>query len=111
MTALIAVGLIPFAALGVLIGHLLSSDSIGPAIGGLDRDCSDSSGASGSRSEAAVFCTSSPKRSRPTGSCGQVRLGIGGGAWPLTGWLVVALWTIVAACLAGWAYRRDTRRD
>ena len=35
MTGLLLVGLIPFAALGIAIGHLLSSDSIGPAVGGL----------------------------------------------------------------------------
>ena len=34
MTALILVGLVPFAALGILLGHLLTADSIGPAIGG-----------------------------------------------------------------------------
>ena len=34
MTGLMLVGLIPFAALGILIGHLLTPDSIGPAIGG-----------------------------------------------------------------------------
>ncbi len=34
MTLLILVGLIPFAALGILIGHLFTSDSIGPVLGG-----------------------------------------------------------------------------
>ncbi len=34
MTGLILVGLIPFAALGILIGHLLSVEAIGPAMGG-----------------------------------------------------------------------------
>jgi ABC-2 type transport system permease protein len=34
MTLLILVCLIPFAALGVAIGHMLTPDSIGPAIGG-----------------------------------------------------------------------------
>src|ERR1700760_2150179 len=34
MTGLILVALIPFAALGVLGGHLLTADSIGPAMGG-----------------------------------------------------------------------------
>ena len=35
MTVFILVGLIPFAALGILLGHLLNVDSIGPAIGGI----------------------------------------------------------------------------
>jgi ABC-2 type transport system permease protein len=34
MTVLILVGLIPFAGLGILMGHLLTPDSIGPAMGG-----------------------------------------------------------------------------
>ena len=34
MTVLILVGLIPFAALGIIIGHLVNMDSIGPVIGG-----------------------------------------------------------------------------
>jgi ABC-type multidrug transport system ATPase subunit len=34
MTALILIGLIPFAALGILLGHLLTVDAIGPAMGG-----------------------------------------------------------------------------
>src|SRR3954451_19887753 len=33
MTLLIAIGLIPFAALGILIGHLLTAASVVPAIG------------------------------------------------------------------------------
>ena len=37
MTALILVGLIPFAALGIVLGHLLTPDSIGPVMGGVDR--------------------------------------------------------------------------
>ena len=35
MTALILVGLIPFAALGILLGHLVTSTRSGPAIGGM----------------------------------------------------------------------------
>jgi ABC-2 type transport system permease protein len=35
MTGLILVGLIPFGALAILFGHLLTADAIGPAMGGL----------------------------------------------------------------------------
>jgi len=35
MTGLIIVGLIPFAALVIFLGHLLTADSIGPGIGGV----------------------------------------------------------------------------
>jgi ABC-2 type transport system permease protein len=35
MTGLIFVGLLPFSALGILLGHLLTPDSLGPALGGI----------------------------------------------------------------------------
>ena len=35
MTGLLLVGLIPFAVLGILLGHLLTVDSMGPAMGGV----------------------------------------------------------------------------
>ena len=34
MTVLILICLIPFAALGIAVGHMLTPDSIGPAVGG-----------------------------------------------------------------------------
>ena len=35
MTVLILVGLVPFAVIGIMFGHLLKPDSLGPAVGGL----------------------------------------------------------------------------
>ncbi len=35
---------------------------------------------------------------------------VGGAAWPLKGWLVIAVWTLVIARVAQRAYRRDTGR-
>ena len=35
---------------------------------------------------------------------------LGGSGWPAKGWIVVAVWSVAAALLAGWAYRRDTAR-
>ena len=35
MIGLLLVGLVPFAALGILIGHLVTVDSVGPAMGGI----------------------------------------------------------------------------
>jgi ABC-2 type transport system permease protein len=35
MTGLILVALLPFAALGIGLGHLLNVDSVGPVMGGL----------------------------------------------------------------------------
>src|SRR5262245_47899413 len=35
MTGLLLVGLLPFAALGIMLGHLLGVEAVGPTIGGL----------------------------------------------------------------------------
>jgi ABC-2 type transport system permease protein len=35
---------------------------------------------------------------------------LGGDGWGLTGWLVVAGWTVVLVRLSRYAYRRDTNR-
>ncbi len=35
---------------------------------------------------------------------------LGGGAWSLTGWIVVGAWTLLLTLLARVAYRRDTER-
>jgi ABC-2 type transport system permease protein len=109
MTALILVALLPFAALGVLLGHLLTADTIGPATGGVVSLLALLSG--------TWF---------PLGSHGLLHdigqflpsywlvhashVALGGDAWGATGWLVVGGWAAVLAILARLAYRRDTGR-
>jgi ABC-2 type transport system permease protein len=108
MTGLVLVGLMPFAALGILLGHLLTPDSMGPAIGGLTSLLALVSGTwfpvtSGFLHDLAQFL--------PSYWLVQAsRLPLGGAAWSSTGWLVVAAWTVVLAGLAREAYRRDTAR-
>jgi ABC-2 type transport system permease protein len=108
MTGLILVGLLPFAALAVLGGHLLSSDSIGPAIGGATGILAFLGGAWFPLGDGVLH------------DIGQVlpsywlvqasRVALGGEAWGLLGWLVVAGWTVGLTVLAARAYRRDTAR-
>ena len=109
MTWMILVGLVPFAALGILYGHLVSADAIGPLMGGT----------------IAVFALLGGVWF-PIGSGGVLhavaqalpsywlvqsgRIGVGGGGWGTTGWAVVALWTAALAALVRRAYLRDTRR-
>jgi ABC-2 type transport system permease protein len=108
MTLLILVGLVPFAALAVLFGHLLSADSIGPAIGGTTALLSLFGGiwfpiTSGVMHDLA--------RSLPSYWLVQAsHVGVGGGGWGTTGWLVVAAWTVALGALARRAYARDTER-
>jgi ABC-2 type transport system permease protein len=108
MTTLILVGLIPFAALGILFGHLLTVDSISPAIGGA----------------TALFAllggTWFPITNHVMKGIAQVlpsywlvqasHVSLGGQAWSAKGWIVVAAWSVGAAALAARAYRRDTKR-
>jgi len=109
MTALIVIGLAPFAALGILLGHLLTPESIGPALGG------------GVALLAFVGGTWFPLTTHnflysiaqfiPSYWLVQAsHVALGGRAWDLKGWLVIAAWTVVLTALARRAYRRDTGR-
>lgn len=108
MTALILVALIPFAALGILLGHLLTADSIGPATGGVVSLL------------ALVGGTWFPVSSGILHDFGQFlpsywlvqasHVSLGGQAWDATGWIVIAAWTVGLAILARIAYKRDTGR-
>jgi ABC-2 type transport system permease protein len=109
MTGLILVALVPFAALGILLGHLLTADSIGPAIGGLVSLLALVSGtwfplgSHGFLHEIAQFL--------PSYWLVQAsHVSLGGHAWTAGGWIVVAAWTAVLTILARFAYLRDTAR-
>lgn len=109
MTGLILVGLVPFAALGILLGHLLTADSLGPAMGGLTSLFALIGGAwfpIGHHGFLYVVAQALPSYWLVQAS----HVAIGGQGWSATGWLVVAAWTAVTAALAVNAYRRDTGR-
>jgi ABC-2 type transport system permease protein len=109
MTGLILVGLIPFAALGIMIGHMLTPDSIGPAMGGgisllalLGGTWFPISGHGFLHDIAQLI---------PSYWLVQAsHVAIGGHAWPAKGWIVMIAWTVVLSMLAARAYRRDTGR-
>jgi ABC-2 type transport system permease protein len=108
MTGLILVALLPFAALGITLGHLITVDSIGPLTGGLLAILAFLSG------------TWFPLTSGFLYEIGQylpgywiVRAGhisLGGQAWGAQGWIVVISWTVVLVFAARFVYRRDTGR-
>lgn len=107
MTGLILIGLLPFAALGIFVGHLLTADTIGPAAGGLVSLLALASGTwfpvGGVVEDIVQFL--------PSYWLVQAsHVALGGGAWSLTGWLVVGAWTLALTLLARLAYRRDTER-
>lgn len=55
MTLLLLVGLVPLVLLGILAGHLLKPDSLGPAVGGVTALLALVSGAWGPLSEGHAF--------------------------------------------------------
>jgi ABC-2 type transport system permease protein len=108
MTGLILVGLLPFAALGILIGHLVTTDSVGPLIGG------------GVSLLAFLGGTWFPITNGFLLTVGQFlpswwlvqasHVALDGRGWGVRGWITVAVWTVILSVAAGWAYRRDTNR-
>jgi ABC-2 type transport system permease protein len=110
MTALLLIGLVPFAALGIVMGHVLSSDTIGPALGGTTALFAFLGGVwfpIGNGGVMHAVASALPSYWLVQAS----RLGVGAHGWPVTGWIVIALWTVGGVGLARWAYRHDTKRD
>ena len=106
MTALILIGLIPFAVLGVLLGQLLTVDSMGPAIGGITALFALLGGAWGPVTDGGAL--DAIARALPSYWLVQAaRTGDGGDAWPAEAWIVLAVWTAGLTALTVWAYRRD----
>lgn len=108
MTGLILLGLLPFAALGIALGHMLTVDSIGPAIGGLTALLALVGGTWFPVTHGFLHDVGQCLPSYWLAQAGHI--GTGGAVWGLTGWLVMAAWTVVLSALAGYAYRRDTGR-
>jgi len=110
MALLVAVGLIPFAALGVFVGHMFTPDSIGPVLGGGVSILAFLGGAWGPVGGTHGFMHDV---SQATPTYWLVQAGhelVGEDAWSGTGWLVVAVWAAVLTVLAARAYQRDTKR-
>jgi ABC-2 type transport system permease protein len=109
MTVLILIGLVPFTVLGVLIGHLLSVEALGPAMGGISAIFALFGGAWGPIAQDGILRTFA--EGLPSYWLVQAgRTALGGDAWPPRAWLVVALWTAVLVPLTATVYRRDTAR-
>ena len=108
MILLMLVALVPFAALGVFAGHLLTSDAIGPAVGGLTALLAFVSGTWFPIGHGALYQIA---RLLPSYWLVQAsHVALGGAGWPALGWAVVIIWALVLGVLAMWAYRRDTQR-
>jgi ABC-2 type transport system permease protein len=109
MTGLLLVGVLPFIALGIAIGHLLTIDAMGPAVGG----GSAFFGFLGGQwfplpDHGALHYVGEGTPSYWLTQASHV--GIGARAWSAQGWMIIGVWIVLTALFAGWAYRRDTHR-
>ncbi len=110
MFGLMLVGLIPITVLGILLGHVVTPDSLAPAVGGTIMLLALLGGAYGFllAKSGAVFDLIKALPSYWLVQAGKTALG--GGGWPAEGWIVIAAWTAVLVPLAVLVYRRDTSR-
>ncbi|MGH2972179.1 MAG: ABC transporter permease [Gaiellaceae bacterium] len=109
MTLLILVGLIPFAALGIFIGHVVTSESIGPALGGSTALLAFLGGVwfpLGNHGALHAIGEALPSYWLVQAA----HVGLGGAGWGTKGWVVLAVWAIGATILARRAYVRDTKK-
>jgi ABC-2 type transport system permease protein len=108
MTVLIIIALLPFAALGITLGHLLTVDTIGPASGGTVSLFAIISGTwfpitHGFLHDVGQFI--------PSYWLVQAgRLAEHGKGWSGLGWAVVLGWFAVLVVLGSWARQRDTNK-
>jgi ABC-2 type transport system permease protein len=108
MTGLLLVGLLPFAALGIALGHLLGVEAVGPTIGGLSGLLGFLGGVWFPLGDGVMRDIAQALPSFWLVEASHISLG--GPGWSATGWLVVAGWTAALSVLAVYAYRRDTSR-
>ena len=110
MIGLMLVGLMPLTVLGILLGHLVTPDSLAPAAGGTIMLLALLGGAYGFlvAKSGAVFDVIKALPSYWLVQAGKTAHA--GAGWPAEGWIVIAAWTAVLVPLAVFVYRRDTSR-
>jgi len=109
MIGLLLVGLIPFSVMGIMFGHLLKLDSLGPAIGGVTFLFALLGGAyTPLVTSGFLFTLVKLLPSYWLVQAGKTTLRAGD--WPAEGWIVIAVWTFVLSVLAVRVYQRDTKR-
>jgi ABC-2 type transport system permease protein len=108
MTGLMLIGLVPFVVLGIFLGHVLTAESTGPAIGGITALFALLGGAWFPIQNGVMHDIAEALPSFWLVQASHVALG--GPGWTALGWFVVAAWTVALGALAARAYGRDTKR-
>jgi ABC-2 type transport system permease protein len=110
VVGLLLVGLIPFAVLGILLGHLLKADSSAVAMGGIVTLFALLGGVYGFQIAKSGPMFQVIKAIPSYWLVQAAKAAIGHGGWPAEGWIVIAVWTLLLAALAVFVYQRDTHR-
>ena len=110
VVGLLLVGLIPFAVLGILLGHLLNADSSAVAMGGIVTLFALLGGVYGFQIAKSGPMFQVIKAIPSYWLVQAAKAAIGHGGWPAEGWIVIAVWTLLLAALAVFVYQRDTHR-
>lgn len=108
MTGLILIALLPFAALGITLGHVMNVDSVGPLTGGLLAILAFLSGTWFPLTHGFLYDVGQYLPGYWIVQASHIALH--GHGWTAKGWVVVIVWTIVLVLCARAAYRRDTQR-
>lgn len=108
MTLLIVIALLPFAALGITLGHLLTVDTVGPASGGTVSLFAIISGTWFPITHGFLHDVGQFIPSYWLVQAGHI--GLHGHPWSALGWVVVLGWTVVLTVLAAFARQRDTNK-
>ena len=110
LVALLLVGLIPFVVIGILLGHLMKVDSLGPALGGVTSLFALLGGSFGPIFQSGFML----KVVKDIPSYWLVQASqsvLSPSGWPpAQSWIVIGVWTVVMSRLAVIVYRRDSNR-
>jgi ABC-2 type transport system permease protein len=107
---LLLAGLVPLAVLGIVLGHLLKTDSLTPVVGGVTTLFALLGGAYGFQIATSGVLYDIMKGLPSYWLVQAGRTALVGGGWPRQAWLVIAVWTVLLVPLAVLVYRRDTSR-
>jgi ABC-2 type transport system permease protein len=110
VVGLLLVGLIPFAVLGILLGHLLKADSSAVAMGGIVTLFALLGGVYGFQIAKSGPMFQVIKAIPSYWLVQAAKTALGHSSWPAEGWIVIAVWTLLLSALAVFVYRRDTHR-
>lgn len=105
-----SIALIPFAALGIMIGHLIKGDSIGPVMGFSLSGFAILGGAYFPIGGDSGFMHDFVRLIPSFWLVQAGKTGVGGQSWTAEAWIVIVAWTAILGVGAAWAYRRDTKR-